>query len=161
MRRERGRSEKRAANRFLAEVTMLRVCSRIIDSRATRHTRCALFAREELTGARGRTASEHGDGDGDGGGGGDKVSEVRNYYSHLAPCWTPTRDNSCLDVCTGCRSTISGLLYSIVRVHSQQSDVDERVVLTFPLRGRHRGYRLRNSLRELAVDGWVSCDNNK
>lgn len=50
---------------------------------------------------------------------------------------------------------------TVVRVYSQQLDVDERVVLTFPLRGRHRGHRLRNSLRKLAVDGGVSCDNNK
>lgn len=50
---------------------------------------------------------------------------------------------------------------TVVRVYSQQLNVDERVVLTFPLRGRHRGHRLRNSLRKLAVDGGVSCDNNK
>lgn len=57
-----------------------------------------------------------------------------------------------------------GLQSQVYRRSCLQSTVRrwwERVVLTFPLRGCHRSHRLRNSLRKLAVDGGVSCDNNK
>lgn len=88
---------------------------------------------------------------------GDGDEEKRRNSLHLVGrrrgiirVWTCVRDVD-----------LQSRVYRVVHVDSQQLDVDERVVLTFPLRGRHRGHRLRNSLRKLAVDGGVSCDNNK
>lgn len=47
------------------------------------------------------------------------------------------------------------------RVNNQQLNDKWTCVLTFPLRGGNSSHRLRNGLRKLAVDGGISCDNNK